>query len=155
MAWEMRTIVIFEEKGERKWKDRYIYMLKTGRGMEEGEFRMKMEEYLDNTRSIEAILKLSSTYWPPLQRILADFDSWHWGWCRFDVHTWLCESSSPSLQGSDRQQSTWKTTSAVWLQAQQHIKDRNKYKKLIMHMCTMYCHTYHLGFVLPIRKQFK
>lgn len=39
-----------------------IYMLKTGRGMEEGEFRMKMEEYLDNTRSIEAILKLSSTY---------------------------------------------------------------------------------------------
>lgn len=36
-------------------------MLKTGRGMEEGEFRMKME-YVDNTRSIEAILKLSSTY---------------------------------------------------------------------------------------------
>lgn len=105
--------------------------------------------------SIEAILKLSSTYWPPLQRMLADYDSWHWGWCRFDVHTWPCESSSPSLQGSDRQQSTWKTTSAVWLQAQQHVKDRNKYKKLIMYMCTMYCLTYHLGFILPIRKQFK
>lgn len=38
------------------------YMLKTGRGMEEGEFRLKMDEYLDNARSIEAILKLSSTY---------------------------------------------------------------------------------------------
>lgn len=56
----MRTIVIFEEKGERKSKDRY--MLKTGRGMEKREFRLKMEEYLHNTRSIEAILKLSSTY---------------------------------------------------------------------------------------------
>lgn len=50
------------------------------------------------------------------------------GFCK-----WLCESSSPSLQASDRQQSTWKTTSAVWLQAQQHIKDRNKSKKLIMY----------------------
>lgn len=72
MAWQMRTIVTFEEKRKGKSKDGYRL------NQEEAGGRRRVEECQSDAGSIGACLILLLTCWPPLTRMLACFDTCHW-----------------------------------------------------------------------------